>query len=252
MAEPTEGRVQPSDGMDPEFLRLATEGRAVHREALDTLAATDKCDHGDSPEPMCRWCRPLTAPARGQGRGDQVIVGIDSGACRLAICVLDPNDPRPRFAWYETLPGTDAEELEDLQWWLANERESWWKPDVWLEKVVKPHGAAQRSFDGMSRHSMTIGMVMATVGGTLLTPATWKASILGHGHADKDDTEYWVRRCAPAVAEAIEAQAPRNKARRADLFDAYCIALHGDLARRHPDRLDEPKRVPRRRSRAGA
>jgi hypothetical protein len=180
-----------------------------------------------------------------------VIVGIDTGARRLAVCILDPTDPlRPDFWWYETPQTSDGEELRDLKWWLS--QYVGLHDDVWLEKVVMPHGSAQRSFDGMSRHSMTIGVVLATVGGEIITPATWKASILGHGHADKSDTEYWVRRCAPEVAAAVEAQAPRNKDRRADLFDAYCIALHGDLARRHPGRVDEPKRVQGRRSRTRA
>lgn len=49
------------DQRTQELRRLRERGRADHREALDMLAATDRCDHGDTPEPNCRWCRPVQA-----------------------------------------------------------------------------------------------------------------------------------------------------------------------------------------------
>lgn len=48
-------------GMDPEFERIVTAARATHREALDRLAATDRCSHGENPDPNCHWCRPLSS-----------------------------------------------------------------------------------------------------------------------------------------------------------------------------------------------
>ena len=169
-----------------------------------------------------------------------MIVGIDTGARRLAFCALD--DDGSYFGWYETPQASDAEELEDLQWWLVNQLN---RPilglDVFLEKVVVPHGRAT-SLDGVVRHSMTVGVVLATVGGELIAPATWKANILGYGHADKHDIECWVRDTSPEVAAAIQAAAT-TKARRADLYDAYCIALHGHAQRGRDLGVERAERV---------
>lgn len=176
-----------------------------------------------------------------------MIVGIDTGAKRLAVCELWETG-EVSFGYYETPETELAEVLKDLCYWLTQRSWIWRRKDrVYLEKVVQPHGARATSFDGMMAHSMTIGMVVSTVGGVLITPATWKAAILGYGHADKDDTELWLTHSAPQVAAAVEAAAPTRKDRRADLRDAYGIAAYGDLARRHPDSVDPGRRVPRRR-----
>lgn len=181
-----------------------------------------------------------------------MILGIDTGSRRLALCWwAEDFQQSPDFSWYESTEQAPDAVLEDLQWWLTDQVKNVVIKAVYLEKVVMPHGTAARSFDTMMAHSMCIGMVLATVGGELITPATWKAAILGHGHADKDDTAAWIEHSAPQVAAIVQAAA-RTKPRRADLYDAYCIAAYGDLARRHPDQLDQGRHVPKRRSKPGA
>jgi hypothetical protein len=182
-----------------------------------------------------------------------MIVGIDTGARRLAICELHEDGDPPVFHHYETLETSHADALRDLQWWLARRSRRWYgDTHVYLEKVVKPHGNAERSFDGIMAHCMTIGMVVSTVGGELITPSTWKAAILGHGHADKDDTELWLEHSAPEVAEVVQACSPSRADRRSDLRDAFCIAAYGDLARRHPLQLEQGRSVSRRKAKRGA
>jgi hypothetical protein len=174
------------------------------------------------------------------------VVGIDSGANRLAVYFTS----QQRFDWYETKEENLRDQLRDLEFWLehvAGVRYA--EHDVFLEKVVIPHGG-HGNLDTFVRHGMTVGMVVATVGGEIITPATWKAHILGHGHADKDHTREWVLASSPAVAEAIWDLSPTRKDRRADLYDAYCIGLHGDLARRRDLGLDEPVSVPGRARRS--
>lgn len=60
-SEGTEMSGDRHSGMDPEFERIVTAARATHREALDRLAATDRCSHGENPDPNCHWCRPLSS-----------------------------------------------------------------------------------------------------------------------------------------------------------------------------------------------
>lgn len=174
-------------------------------------------------------------------QGLLVIIGIDTGARRLAICMLPEGSEMPWFYWTEVKQTTDDVELHELQAWLDN-LHVYPADQVWLEKVVVPHGQA-RSLDAILRHAMTIGMVVATVGGVLIAPATWKAQILGYGHANKDDIREWVQWTSPKVAAAIEALTSRAD-RRADLYDAYCIALHGDLAWRRALGLDQAGGLP--------
>lgn len=182
-----------------------------------------------------------------------MIVGIDTGSRRLAVCAL--LDDEAWFDWHEA-PATKAdEELQDLKWWLENTKANLVRacrtvPDVWAESLADGRGPNSNP-QSLMRQSFTVGMVLATVGGTLISPSTWKANILGHGHADKSDIRRWVESTAPEVAAAVQAASPTRADRRQDLYDAYCIALHGDLARRHPLQLDEGRRVPRRRVRAG-
>jgi hypothetical protein len=171
-----------------------------------------------------------------------MIVGVDSGSRRLAVCYLAGSEVG--FEWYETPPSTPEEEIEDLIWWLKDTGISRHTHQVYLEPVViGVRGGAQTAI----RHALTIGGVVATVGGTLISPSTWKASVLGYGSADKDDVQSWVEHTSEQAAEAICALAS-TKPRRQDLRDAYCIALHGDLARRHPDQLGAGRRVPRKRA----
>ena len=175
-----------------------------------------------------------------------ITVGIDSGSRRLAICYLD--DHKYAFEWYETPISSTEEEIEDLIWWLKNVGINRKDYEVYLEPVViGVRGGAQTAI----RHALTIGGVVATVGGNLIPPSTWKATILGHGSADKDDVQSWVEHTSPAT-EALICSLATTKPRRQDLRDAYCIALHGDLARRCPDQLGSGRSVPRKRAKRPA
>lgn len=171
------------------------------------------------------------------------IVGLDSGGRRLALYFLEEE----RFLLYEVGESRTEEELGGLKFWLhdvAGIRHS--THDVWLEtNMVGVAGNVQTSL----RHAMTIGMVLATVGGTLISPTTWKASILGHGSADADAYTAWVEATCPQVAEVVRCDTTR-KQQRQDSYAAYCIAQHGHLARRHPDQLVPRRRVSKRTSRA--
>jgi hypothetical protein len=170
------------------------------------------------------------------------IVGIDSGSRRLAVSIWDGEWD---LAWYETPPTSTETEIEDLCWWLTGVAGVTRKDAVYLEPVVVGvRGGVQTAV----RHALTVGGVVATVGGTLVQPATWKASILGYGSADKNDYSEWVQDTSPEVAARIQELAS-TKPRRQDLYAAHCIAHHGHLARRHPDQLGQGRGVQARRHR---
>lgn len=166
------------------------------------------------------------------GRGP---VGIDTGSRRLSVAW--PSERK--IMWYETPAATTpSEEIRDLMFWLVRVAEVHWGDEVYLESNYQAgHGQIQNAL----RHSMTIGAVLATVGGTLIAPSTWKAAILGHGHADKTDTRIWLEASDPEVAATIAGIS--QKQRREDAADAWCIGLYGDLAGRHPDQLDSTGRL---------
>lgn len=153
-----------------------------------------------------------------------------------------------RFEHYETEISTVDAEIRDLAWWVAG-RVNRNDHDLWMETtVVGVQGQVQNAI----RHSMTIGGVLATVGGKLISPTTWKASVLGHGSADSVAYVEWVEDTCPQVTEAIRS-ITTTKQQRTDLCAAYCIALHGGLARGHPHQLGQGRSVSKRsrRSRTG-
>jgi len=167
------------------------------------------------------------------------IVGLDTGSRRIAAYELDTG----LFQHIEVEPSTPDREIQELMAWLT--QVAWLSDDddVWLETTVV--GAGVQS---ALRHSMTVGAILATVGGTLISPTTWKASVLGHGSADVHAYSRWVEDSDPEVAETIRGITTR-KQQRQDCYAAFCIAQYGHLARRYPDQLGKGRRVSKRRHR---
>ena len=161
------------------------------------------------------------------------IVGLDTGSRRIAAYEFDTGI----FHHVEVEPGTPESEIGQLMVWVSQVA---FDKDVWLETTVVGAGVQTAL-----RHSMTVGAILATVGGTLISPTTWKASILGHGSADAHAYSRWVEDSDPALAETIRGITTR-KQQRQDCYAAFCIAQHGHLARRHPDQLGKGRSVPKR------
>lgn len=60
----------------------------------------------------------------------------------------------------------------------------------------------------------------------LVSPSSWKATVVGHGHANKGAVASWLEHEQPALARAARSQ---------DLVDAACLALYAEeVARSRP------------------
>jgi hypothetical protein len=169
------------------------------------------------------------------------IVGLDSGGRRIALCFLETE----QFVHFEVPESDPASEIQQIKGFLRDHLDPL-EHDVWLETNMV---GMQASIQNALRHAMTIGAVLATVSGTLISPTTWKATVLGHGSAKPDVYALWVEDTSPEVTATIRGITTR-KQQRLDCYAAYGIALHGHLARRHPDQLGQGRRVPVRRRRS--
>jgi hypothetical protein len=109
---------------------------------------------------------------------------------------------------------------------------------IYIEQPVARHGARVNTGTAI-RLSMTVGAVFARHAGPgyVVDQATWKAALLGNGHASKDEIATWLWSESPGDAEACDGDQ--------DLIDATCIRIYGELVA--AGRLEEPRKLPRRR-----
>jgi Holliday junction resolvasome RuvABC endonuclease subunit len=168
-----------------------------------------------------------------------MIYGVDIGMRRLALACL----PLGVHTSVDLGPGKADRsrhvELMTLVKWFAEQV----PPDavVWIENPLLSGGMARNV------HA-TIGL--AETKGALLSidrpgamhsvsTMTWKAAVVGHGHASKDDIRAWVESRFPASAEAC--------AGIEDRYDATGVARYGELV--SEGWVAGARKVPRRRAR---
>lgn len=166
----------------------------------------------------------------------QLIYGVDIGARRIAIAgpdftlaALDLRAPRTGMHRWTSKP-----EVHFLGGFL----EAVIPPHatVWIENPVVQHGPAANIGTAI-RMGMTVGALFARHAGPgyIIDQATWKAALLGNGHASKDEITAWLWAESPGDAEACNGDQ--------DLVDACCIRRYGELVA--TARLEEPWAVPR-------
>jgi len=163
-----------------------------------------------------------------------MIYGVDTKMRGVAISC-------PEFGIADSIllkPGRPRNvELAELARWFAERVPG--DATVWIEDpILGGSGNVQTAV----KLSMTVGAIMAVSRpGAMhqVASATWKAAVVGHGHASKDDVRRWVETRLPAHAEACAAIEDR--------FDATGIARYGELVA--AGRVAGPGKVPRRRAR---
>lgn len=112
---------------------------------------------------------------------------------------------------------------------------------LWIEKAFLANSAA-RSLNATLSLAEVSTVVRTAAPWThveQVVPSTWKAEVLGYGHADKEDIQAWLAVNDPELAEFCA---------REDEYDASCIATYGTM--RLDFGLDLPERKPRGRRKA--
>lgn len=146
-----------------------------------------------------------------------MIYGVDLGTRRIAV--VEPGSLHAAELWLPRLRRGEAEDVQSALRALA----SWFittvPPDaeVWVEAPISGHGNVRTAI----RMAETCGAVLAAHVGRArkVNLSTWKARVIGHGHADKPTIRRWLTDHHPALATVCgESQ---------DLVDAACVALYG-------------------------
>lgn len=164
-----------------------------------------------------------------------MIFGVDVGMRRLAVACVEAEV----YAAVDlgTKPGQRQRELQKLCGWFEEQVPP--EAEVWVETAI---GGASGNLQTAIKLAMTVGALHGVHrSGPMFTvaPSSWKAAVVGHGHADKDAVRDWVASRLPKSAKAC--------AGVQDLYDAVCIATFGQLV--HEGRLAAPSSMPRRRPR---
>lgn len=140
----------------------------------------------------------------------RLAVACPSAGVFVEIRLPDPTKKRR--------PNPRSEVKALMDWMVAHV-----PPDahVWVEA---PFVGANGNKRTAIRLGMTVGAILATHAGpaTLVDQSTWKAQVIGNGHAGKPDVERWLSNHCPEIATAC--------AQSEDLRDAACLALYGELA----------------------
>lgn len=164
-----------------------------------------------------------------------MIFGVDVGMRRLAVACVEAE------VYLSVDLGTKAgdrqRELAGLCAWFSGKVDP--EAEVWVETAI---GGASGNMQTAIKLAMTVGALHGIARpGHMFTvaPSSWKAAVVGHGHADKVDVARWVKTRLPASAKACAGDQ--------DLLDAVCIATYGQLV--HEGRLVAPSGVQRRRPR---
>lgn len=143
--------------------------------------------------------------------------------------------------------GNREAELRELAWWVRafhHEVRDWAKRQdigLWIEKAFLANSAARSLNSTLSLAEVSTVVRTAAPWNLVeqVVPSTWKAEVLGYGHADKEDIQAWLTVNDPELAEFCA---------REDEYDASCIATYGTM--RLDFGLDLPERKPRGRRKA--
>ena len=70
--------------MTRDFDGLIEEARSTMKPVLDRITATERCDHGDNPDPNCHYCRtPLSTEEWVAKTGAKV--EVEDGVERIVV-----------------------------------------------------------------------------------------------------------------------------------------------------------------------
>lgn len=175
-------------------------------------------------------------PALELGPERSGVVGIDLAKRRIAI-------GWPYWGMAASLdfgkkPGNRNAELVAMRLWLVSKIPS--GAHLWIEKTtIHGSGAATLSAEGLAE---TRGMVLSAspwAGHDDVGQSTWKAQVVGNGHASKDDVELWLRTEHPDLRAACSTE---------DEVDAMCVGIYGTM--RMGGTIDPPSPKAKRRPRA--
>lgn len=161
-----------------------------------------------------------------------VVMGVDPSSRTWAMVVLDGDQP---YVFKTSVPQKikDPQQIaRDLYAAGLLYLTSWSPLAVYIEE---PLVAGARNLQSSLKIARSVGVFMgacvaAGITHTYLIPvATWKAKVVGHGNASKDDVRAWLAGHKPEIAEICGDDQ--------DLRDAACIALYGQGLQRRVDAI---------------
>lgn len=165
----------------------------------------------------------------------QPIVGMDFGKRRLAIgwpywcftAVIDMD----KYGWHRSL------ELKQLREYSVARLPA--DVIIWGETPYLSGGVASNPTTTADL-AMSIGAVQSAqkwAGFETIAPNTWKAAVVGNGHATKDEIQAWLLEHHPELAAACNGDE--------NAYDAMCIGLYGIM--RETGEVPPPTKKPRKK-----
>lgn len=143
--------------------------------------------------------------------------GVDYGSHRLAFA-------SPRQQVFEELVLKAGDELDDIETLAAYLFDLVKSTQASLVSVEAPIVGISRNIRtgirlGMVAGALTVSARQAGAQVVLVPPASWKATVVGHGNANKEAVSQWLRRHYPEWWDSCQTQ---------DSIDATCLALHAE------------------------
>lgn len=161
-------------------------------------------------------------------------LGVDYGTRRIAIACCEQE-----WAYsYESKKEADRGiELYRLANFYRSKQMQYGIPaHLWIESAIMGISMNVNTTVGMASAQ---GAVLATHAGpcNVVSVSAWKAALVGHGHATKDDVALWLRDNYVHLWNACESQ---------DEMDAMCLSLYGHGIREGMFDLPAPKKKKRK------
>lgn len=152
------------------------------------------------------------------------VLGIDPGLTRCGLGVVDGPTGRPVHRHHETVRTSASSPLPErlaTVFETVTEAIERWRPDVVaVERVLFSNNVRTAMATGQAAGVVLLAAARADVVVREITPTRVKATVAGHGGADKD-----------AVARMVTAQLRLDEQPRpADAADALAVALSGLVA----------------------
>lgn len=143
--------------------------------------------------------------------------GVDYGSHRIAYS-------SPRISVFHELVLKGGDDLDDLDTLSAHLFDLVHHTKASLVTVEAPIVGGNRNFRTGIRLGMVAGALVTSARQAgarviLVPPSSWKASVIGHGNANKQGISDWLRRHYPDWWDKCESQ---------DVIDATCLALHAE------------------------
>lgn len=155
------------------------------------------------------------------------VAGVDYGSHRIAYSA-------PRISVFRELLLKGGDEIDDLDTLAAYLFDLVAETQASCVVVEAPIVGISRNLRtgirlGMVAGALTTSARQAGASVALVPPSSWKATVIGHGNANKEAVSIWLRKRFPDWWDACNGSQ--------DLVDATCLALHGEAVLAGTSRL---------------